>query len=58
MSEQMLVPPIPNWALRRLLELEDRMEDARMAAFLATEEGQAIQARAEAVYAEDARRWA
>jgi hypothetical protein len=56
MTEPMLIPPIPNWALSRLLEMEDRMEDARMARFLATEEGQAIQARAEAAYAEDDRR--
>jgi hypothetical protein len=56
MTEPMLCPPIPNWALPHLLAAEDRMEDLRMARFLATEEGKAIQARAEAAHAKDERR--
>lgn len=54
--DEMICPPIPNWALPHLLAAEDRMEDARMARFLATDEGKAVMARAEAAYAEDARR--
>jgi hypothetical protein len=56
MTDDMICWPIPNWALPHLLAAEDRMEDIRMARFLATDEGKAIMARAEAAYAEDARR--
>lgn len=55
-TDDMICWPIPNWALPLLLDAEDRMEDLRMARFLATDEGKAVMARAEAAYAEDARR--